>query len=263
MNYELKRKYTEYETINNVIEIGIDEAGRGPLLGRVYTAAVLWDRNIPIPADVKIMDSKKLTAKQITKAAEFIMKYATAYSITYSTEQEIDELNILQATMKSMHKSITNIIGQIILDYENKKLNKSKMIPLKKKDQNLEISIKNDSYIDENLSNSENKQLEFLLLIDGSYFKKYNNSDYLKYEINSKNIINGDGQYFSIACASILAKYSRDLYIEELCKENPDLDLKYKIGSNKGYGSSFHMNGINIHGISKFHRKSFKPCMNN
>jgi ribonuclease HII len=208
-----------YKT-SDIIEIGVDEAGRGPLFGRVYTAAVNWDNSVVIPNDIKICDSKKLKKKDIDKSYDFIIKNAKNYSITYSTEQEIDELNILQATMKSMHKSITNVIN----------------------------NIKGDNIL---------KDKELLLLIDGTYFNKYKLNDKI---INNLCIKGGDNKYISIACASILAKYTRDKYIEDLCTIHPELEVKYKILSNKGYGTAYHMNGIKTHGITEFHRKSYKPC---
>jgi ribonuclease HII len=70
----------------------------------------------------------------------------------------------------------------------------------------------------------------------------------------------GDDKYAAIAAASILAKVSRDTYIEDLCAENPELDEKYGILSNKGYGARRHLEGIRAHGITIWHRRSFGPC---
>ena len=70
----------------------------------------------------------------------------------------------------------------------------------------------------------------------------------------------GDNKYTSIAAASILAKVSRDKYIEELCIQNPELIERYSIDSNKGYGSKKHMEGIKKYGITKWHRKTFGIC---
>ena len=62
----------------------------------------------------------------------------------------------------------------------------------------------------------------------------------------------------AISAASILAKVSRDTYIDEFVKANPDYDEKYKLSTNKGYGTKQHTDGIRIHGYSPYHRKSFK-----
>lgn len=90
--------------MNNKIIIGIDEAGRGPLFGRVYSAAVIINHRNP-----EIKDSKKLTSKKIKELAKYIKENAISYSISFSTEKEIDEINILQATMKSMRECIHDL----------------------------------------------------------------------------------------------------------------------------------------------------------
>lgn len=92
-----------------------------------------------------------------------------------------------------------------------------------------------------------------LLLVDGTYFKSYKNISYI-------NIIDGDNKYISIAAGSILAKVAHDRYILELCYKNPTLDLNYNLTSNKGYGSSKHIEGIKKNGISIYHRKTFGIC---
>ena len=72
----------------------------------------------------------------------------------------------------------------------------------------------------------------------------------------------GDNKYTALAAASILAKVERDKYIEEICKENPELIEKYGIDQNKGYGAKKHIEGIKEHGITIWHRRSFGICKN-
>lgn len=84
------------------------------------------------------------------------------------------------------------------------------------------------------------------LLIDGNRFFPYKNFGY-------KTIIKGDGIYFSIAAASVLAKTFRDEYMEKLHNDYPD----YGWDTNKGYPTPFHREAIMKHGITPFHRKSF------
>jgi ribonuclease HII len=91
------------------------------------------------------------------------------------------------------------------------------------------------------------------IFVDGTYFHRYN---YIPYECVEK----GDNYYLNIASASILAKVAHDEYIEDLCKENPELIDKYDIGNNMGYGTKKHMDGIAKHGITHFHRRTFGPC---
>lgn len=99
------------------------------------------------------------------------------------------------------------------------------------------------------------------LLVDGNYFIPYFNvkrCDYLPHTC----IKGGDDKYFNIAAASILAKVSRDKYIEKLCDTVDILDKYYGIRSNKGYGAKRHIDGIKEHGITEWHRKSFGICKN-
>ena len=98
------------------LEIGVDEAGRGPLFGRVYAAAVIWPPNLTTPL---IKDSKKLSEPKLKIAYQFILDNAIAYGIAYSDEKEIDDQNILNATIISMHRAIRQcklIPDQILVD---------------------------------------------------------------------------------------------------------------------------------------------------
>lgn len=197
------------------IEIGVDEAGRGPLFGRVYTAAVVLPREHF--EHHRIKDSKLIKSKKKLKELSEYIKSNSIWSITYSDETQIDEMNILQATMHSMKQSILSI-----------------------------------------LTNEPTT-----ILVDGPYFHpitRFNTSIQRLEQIPHECVVNGDNTYTSIAAASILAKVARDEYIEELCKEHPDLNEKYGLLSNKGYGTKKHMDGIKQYGITEYHRKSFKPC---
>ena len=101
------------------------------------------------------------------------------------------------------------------------------------------------------------------LLIDGNDFKPYTYIDNDQIEHCSHvTIKGGDNLYTSIAAASILAKVSRDEYITQLCEEHPDLEERYGIASNKGYGAKRHMDGILEHGITQWHRKTYGICKN-
>ncbi len=82
---------------------GVDEAGRGPLVGSVVAAAVILDPERPIEG---INDSKKLTEKQRHRLFDLIVANAAAYCIAEATPAEIDELNILHATMLAMRRAI-------------------------------------------------------------------------------------------------------------------------------------------------------------
>lgn len=208
------------------IKIGVDEAGRGPLLGRVYAAAcVLPCEQQSRSFDLTLLkDSKKFSSfKKIHAVYEYIKENALYYSIAYADEKDIDKYNILQATQRSMHKCIKDIIDNIILNYQEIDINTIK------------------------------------LCIDGNYFNTL--TYYHKGELNivpHECIVGGDDIEKCISAASILAKVERDLYIMELCESHPELIEKYDILSNKGYGTKKHREGIALHGYSEFHRMSFK-----
>jgi ribonuclease HII len=225
----LKSCYNEDE---KVFEIGVDEVGRGPLFGRVYTAAVILPKDDSFDFS-KVKDSKKFhSKKKIEEVAEYIKQHALAWHVSFEDEKKIDEINILQATQLSMHNSINEL----------------------RKHYNHELQSK---------GKYEKTDFTYSLLIDGNYFnpittfnKITNKIEYMPYI----TVEGGDNKYASIAAASILAKVERDKYIEDLCKANPELAEHYSIDSNKGYGAKKHIDGIKEHGITIWHRRSFAPC---
>lgn len=89
----------------NVI-CGVDEAGRGPLAGPVYAAAVILPPNLEIPG---LTDSKKLSDKKRRELFPVIQEQAVAYGIGSASEQEIDEINILQATFLAMRRALAQL----------------------------------------------------------------------------------------------------------------------------------------------------------
>ncbi len=92
---------------NNINEIGLDEAGRGPLIGRVYAGAVIWDNDKECPL---ITDSKKLTPKKRQLALKWIKDNIKYWGVGYADEKEIDKINILNATKLAMDRAIEDLI---------------------------------------------------------------------------------------------------------------------------------------------------------
>ena len=90
------------------IECGIDEAGRGPLFGNVYAAVVILDQNLIIPENL-IIDSKKLSKKKRKIAFDWIKENIKNYGIGFATNEEIDKINILEATKLAMERAINNL----------------------------------------------------------------------------------------------------------------------------------------------------------
>lgn len=97
------------------VEVGIDEAGRGCLFGPVTVAAVIWPHEDPDP-NLEIKDSKKVGEKKRLILKDYIENNAIAWSVQFISHEEIDKLNILQATMRGMHKCIDEIRKQLEID---------------------------------------------------------------------------------------------------------------------------------------------------
>ena len=89
-----------------------------------------------------------------------------------------------------------------------------------------------------------------IILVDGNRFEKYK-------DIKHECIIKGDSKYYSIACASILAKVEHDKYIKKLVEENSEIE-KYDLLNNMGYGTKKHIEAIKSYGYSNYHRRSYK-----
>lgn len=174
---------------------GVDEAGRGPLAGPVCAAAVILPEHLQIPG---LNDSKKLSDKKRRDLFPIIKEQAIAYGIAFATVEEIDEINILQATFLAMERAVAQLNGQA--DFA---------------------------------------------LIDGNREPKL--------DIESMAVVKGDSRSASIAAASILAKVTRDDYMEELAAQYP----QYGFEVHKGYGTKRHYQAIEQFGMCPAHRRSF------
>jgi len=217
-------------------EIGVDEAGRGPLFGRVYTGAVILP---PVAAasvsfDFSLLkDSKKFTSeKKIREVSDYIKEHAVAWAVAYEEPAVIDMMNIRRATLQCMRNAINAVV--------------------KKHSDNVA-----------SMTTPRPTTDDYLLLIDGNDFIPMGNYNQQTSEIENYRHIcveGGDDTYACIAAGSILAKVARDDYIEKLCDEYPVLDELYSLRGNKGYGAKKHMDGIREHGITQWHRRSYGIC---
>ena len=179
---------------------GVDEVGRGSLIGPVYAAAVILKKNIKKNI---IKDSKKLSKKKREILFRYIKKNSY-WSLASASLQEIEKLNIFNASLLAMTRAIKK---------------------LKKKPK--------------------------LIIVDG------NRSPNLKnYKITS--LIKGDDKIPEIAAASIIAKVSRDRLIKRMSKEF----VGYAWEKNAGYGTKRHLIALKKLGVTKYHRKSFRPIHN-
>ncbi len=109
------------------------------------------------------------------------------------------------------------------------------------------INILNASFLAMHLALDQLTQIPEFLLIDGNRFKPYKN-------ISFECVIKGDGKYSSIAAASILAKNYRDRLMEKLSSDHPEYDWQ----NNVGYPTNAHREAIKKHGVTVYHRKSFR-----
>lgn len=178
---------------------GCDEAGAGPLAGRVYAAAVILPRELVIEG---LNDSKKLTPKKRDQLYDVIVEQAEAYSVAWVEAQEIDETDILSARMNAMQRAIDGL-----------------------------------------------KVQPDFALIDG-------NRDHGKQGAVTTphaTVVKGDSLSASIAAASILAKVSRDRYMEEMAAEYP----QYAFEQHKGYPTKLHYEKLRQYGPCPIHRRTF------
>ena len=175
---------------------GIDEAGRGPLAGPVVIASAI------MPADSMIEgvnDSKKVSEKKREILYDKIIEQAISYGVAIIGQDEIDEINILNATKKGLTISLQ------------------------------ELTVRPD-----------------LILVDAL---EHIDTLGIPYE----SIIKGDAKCYSISCASIIAKVTRDRIMREWDKVYPE----YNFAQHKGYGTAKHIEAIKQYGLCPIHRRSF------
>lgn len=176
---------------------GVDEAGRGPLAGPLVVAACILPPFLRIEG---INDSKQLSAKKRMELYKIIIKEAISYQIVFIHEQEIDELNIYQATKKGMLEAIGTL--NHTPDY---------------------------------------------VLIDAMPLGEL--------KMPHQSIVHGDAKCASIAAASILAKVTRDEYMEKMDIKYPN----YGFRRHKGYGTKAHFEALEKYGPCPIHRKTYAP----
>lgn len=174
---------------------GVDEAGRGPLAGPVVAACVILDpTNIPPDAN----DSKKLSPKKRETLYDWIMQHALAVGIGIVQHEEIDRINILQATLQAMRMAIADT--KVQPDY---------------------------------------------IIVDGNQLPQTAQ--------DMQAVVGGDGKSATIACASIIAKVTRDRMLCDFATQYP----QYGFEKHKGYGTRQHIEAILKHSMCPIHRRTF------
>lgn len=174
----------------------MDEAGRGPLAGPVVASAVIVrDRSISSP----VRDSKLLTERQREKAYTAIREHYRV-GIGIAEPEEIDRINILQATLMAMQRALAGL----------------DLIPS-------------------------------LILVDGLHVPAG--------QVPAIPLVDGDARSYAIACASIIAKVTRDRMMREYDTQYPG----YGFAGHKGYGTRSHIDAVRQLGPCAIHRLSFEP----
>ncbi len=217
--------------------IGVDEVGRGPLLGDVVVCALVFDNNIlnvkenSLSKDLfqansvglvenhvleAVNDSKKLTARKREVLFPLIEQHATAFKIVKVSASMVDQINILQATLLGMKQAVAGVMEQILLDEPN---------------------------------------ATFSVMVDGNKLPVLLDLPNAKRILYQQAIIRGDGKHICISAASVVAKVTRDRDMVALAKLYP----KYGIEKHKGYPTAAHIQAIEQYGILPMHRKSFAP----
>ena len=211
----------EFDKSFNKVIVGTDEAGRGPAAGGVFASAVFINDK-EIEKDLaKLNDSKKLSKKVREELYDIILNN-TANSTICVEVDEIEKYNILNCSLKAMKLACENVINQLI-SCHSELVSESYLL-------------ENDKLIDKNL----------LTIVDGNKLIR-------NYTYPQQFIIKGDGKSASIASASILAKVTRDRYMDKLDEEFPQYNWK----KNAGYLTKEHQEAILKYGVTKYHRKSF------
>ncbi|MDD5150736.1 MAG: ribonuclease HII [Flavobacterium sp.] len=213
-----------------ILETGTDEAGRGCLAGPVTAAAVILSPTLSKGERAKtdtikflleqLNDSKQLSEKTREKLRPIIESQAISFAVTHLHPNEIDEINILNASMKGMQECILklNLTPEFIIVDGNRLLNAK-------------------------------------LGLKTTFGKQFSKTEIeLLKSIPNQSIVKGDSKYMSIAAASVLAKTYRDEYMNVIHEEFPMYNWK----QNKGYPTKEHREAIRKYGVTKYHRMTFR-----
>jgi len=208
--HQMATKYQIRYADDDKIEAATDEAGRGCLMGRLYTGVVvlsgetddLFDHGAALGT---IKDSKKMSKRQRDIVYDYVQELALDKAVAFAEASEVDEKNVLRADMDCMHRALDSL-----------------QVPIDR------------------------------VLVDGDTWIPYKDTE-------GVTIIDGDAKYLPIAAASILAKVARDRWVESVVAEHPEWNERYGFGSNMGYGTAKHMEGLSKYGVISEHRRSFRP----
>ena len=218
----------------NVIVVGVDEVGRGPLAGPVVACAAVLKAPDIMP---ELNDSKKLSRKKREAMFDAVKDACACYAIASASEKEIDEMNILEADFLAMRRAL-QALGMQGLDAP------APEIPVEVKGSFAEVdpigrpadSLQGDKRVP-----------QVFIAVDGNLKIRG-----VPAELQMP-VVKGDGRIASISAASILAKVFRDRYMDKLAEKYP----AYGFEKNAGYPSPVHLDAIRKFGFTPVHRRSF------
>ncbi len=203
MNHRKKPSMAEEKALRSqgyLYIAGVDEVGRGALMGPVVAAAVILPDYFKARWKSQVRDSKQLTPEKREYLYDYIIEASLSYGIGSCSNEKIDEFGIAKATRLAMIEAVAQL-----------------------------------------------EPPPQYLLID---YVKLTESD-----LPQKGIKHGDSLVFSIACASIIAKVTRDRLVTEIDKDYPG----YGFAEHKGYGTTEHLKCLRERGPCPLHRRSFSP----
>lgn len=204
----------------NTIEAGCDEAGRGPLAGPVFAAAVI------LPCDFRhplLNDSKQMTAKARETLRPVIEKEALAYSVIAVQPDEIDCINILNASIAGMQRAVAS------------------------------LAIKPEYLL---IDGNRFRTFSFIASLCGTIAPEgYDNIPY-------SCIVKGDSLFAPIAAASVLAKTYRDSYMENIAEEYPEYGWDRNMGyPTREHIEAIRKYGLTPYHRKSFHLKELDPVL--
>lgn len=221
-------------------EAGCDEAGRGPLAGPVFATAVILPEDFHHPL---LNDSKKMTEKARNILRPIIEKEAVSFAVEAVSAEEIDILNILNASIAGMQRAVMRLA--VIPDFLL--IDGNRFRPF-----TYIAALAEERALAESRKPGQGKGMTKTLAGSRKYGKEIlAGFDRIPYSC----IVKGDGKFAPIAAASVLAKTYRDEFMRKLAAEYPE----YGWDRNMGYPTREHLDAIRKYGYSPYHRKSFHP----
>lgn len=206
----------------DLLEAGCDEAGRGPLAGPVFAAAVILPDGFRHPL---LNDSKQMSEKDRDRLRPIIEREAVAYSVQSVGPEEIDAINILNASIAGMQKAV------------------------------MALAVKPEYLL---IDGNRFRSFSFIASISGQSVEKAAAFDSIPYSC----IVKGDARFASIAAASVLAKTARDECMRRLALEYPEYGWDRNMGyPTKGHIEAIRKYGLTPYHRRSFRPKGLEPVL--